>query len=85
LPWAEDERSSFLASSASYQGDLEAAGFVLEHSEPLTSAMAPSGGTRPRLSPAAVFGARFTERLGNNLAAARAGTVQPVLMVARAR
>jgi SAM-dependent methyltransferase len=84
LPWAEDERSSFLTSPETYQADLEAAGFVVERCENRTAAASPVGGARPTLSPAAVFGAKFTERLGNNLAAARAGIIQPVLMVARA-
>lgn len=85
LPWAEDERSSFVASPESYAADLEAAGFVVEHTENRAAAMATAGPTTQGLSPAAVFGPRFAERLHNNLDAVRAGVIQPVLMVARAR
>jgi short subunit dehydrogenase-like uncharacterized protein len=36
------------------------------------------------LTPAAVFGAGFVERIGNNIAATMAGTLGAVLLVARA-
>ena len=36
------------------------------------------------LTPAPVFGAGFVERIGNNIAAAMAGILAPVLIVARA-
>ena len=48
--------------------------------EPLTPARGgpPSGG----LDQAAVFGPAFAERIGNNLAAARAGVLAPMLLLA---
>lgn len=83
MPWAEDSRSSFLASPASYVRDLEAAGFTIVRTENRTAATAagPSG-PGPRLSTAAVFGARFIERIANNIAATRAGVLAPVLILA---
>ena len=85
LPWAVDERSSFVASPEDYVRDLTAAGFRVLRQENRMPALA--GGGPPRTGPdqAAVFGPAFTERLGNNLAAARAGVLAPVLVVAEAR
>lgn len=84
LPWAEDERSSFVATPEDYANSLEATGFAVESVENRTAALlVPSEGPH-RLSPAAVFGPPFTQRLAHNLQAARAGLIQPVLMVARA-
>lgn len=84
LPWAEDERSSFLAAPTEYAAILEAAGFTVEEQENRTAAMAGGSDAPPDLGPAAVFGASFADRFANNVAATRAGLVQPVVMVARA-
>ena len=80
LPWAVDERSSFVASPDDYARDLAAAGFRVVRQEPLTPARGgpPSGG----LDQAAVFGPVFAKRIGNNLAAARAGVLAPILILA---
>ena len=86
LPWAEDERSSFVATPEDYVRDLEGAGFTVDRTEDRTAATAgPPGGGPPRLSPAAVFGPRFVERIQNNIAATRTGILAPVLMLATAR
>jgi MPBQ/MSBQ methyltransferase len=83
LPWAEDERSSFVAAPEEYVRLLEAAGFTVTRNEDRTAATAgPGGGSRPALSPAAVFGPDFVERIQNNIAATRAGILAPVLMLA---
>lgn len=98
LPWAEDSRTSFVATPDDYVRDLEAAGFTVLRSEDRTAQTAgppgqagqagqprqPGQAGPPRLSPIAVFGPRFAERIGNNLAATRAGLLAPVLIVARA-
>lgn len=85
LPWAEDERSSFLCSPAEYTDALETAGFTIVRTEDRTMATAmPTDGPAPRLSPAAVFGPQFIERIRNNIAATRAGDLAPVLVLARA-
>lgn len=90
LPWAEDERSSFVAAPEDYVRDLEGAGFTVDRTEDRTAATAgpPNSGPPnegpPRLSPAAVFGPRFVTRLDNNIAATRAGTLAPVLILATA-
>ena len=62
---------------------LTAAGFRVEVDEDRTAAAAgpPAPGA---LTPAPVFGAGFVERIGNNIAAAMAGLLAPVLIVARA-
>lgn len=81
LPWAVDERSSFVAGPDDYVGDLTAAGFRVVRQENRMAAA--RGGPPPGgLDQAAVFGPAFAERLGNNLAAARAGLLAPILLVA---
>lgn len=83
LPWAEDERSSFVATPASYIADLTRAGFDVELVEDRTAEV---GGPPPAgpLGPHVVFGPGFAERIGNNVAATRAGLLAPVVIVARA-
>ncbi len=83
LPWADDERSSFVEDLAAYTTALEGAGFRVEEVEDRTTSTlgpAPTGG----LSPALVFGPAFVERVGNNVAATHAGTLGAILIVARA-
>lgn len=87
LPWAEDSRSSFVASPDEYARDLESAGFSVIATEDRTAQTAgppgPPDGSQ-RLSPIAVFGPQFGVRIGNNIAATRAGLLAPVLILARA-
>ncbi len=83
LPWAVDERSSFVEDVAAYTAALEGAGFSVEDVVDRTASTlgpAPSDG----LSPAMVFGQAFMERVGNNVAATRAGTLGAIVMVSRA-
>lgn len=83
LPWAEDERSSFVASPSAYTSALLQAGFAVVRTEDRTAATAGGGpGPQPRLSPAAVFGPRFVQRITNNIADTGTGTLAPVLIVA---
>jgi MPBQ/MSBQ methyltransferase len=83
MPWAEDERSSFVETVEDYRVALEAAGFGIDAVEDLTVSTA--GGPPPgALSPAAVFGPVFITRVGNNVAATRAGQLGSILVVARA-
>ncbi len=83
MPWAEDDRSSFVEGSADYVRQLEAAGFSVEDVEDRTaSTLGPAPGGP--LSPAAVFGGAFAERIGHNIAATRAGLLGAVLVLARA-
>lgn len=83
MPWAEDERSSFVRTEQEYAEALVTAGFVVERTEDRSSA----GGAPPRgapLSPAVAFGPGFVENMANNVAATRAGTLGAVLVLARA-
>ncbi len=84
LPWADSEASSFIETREGYAALLREAGFAVEHDEDRTPANA-AGGPPPAgaLTPGDLFGPAFGERLGNNIAAAMAGTLGAILMVAR--
>jgi SAM-dependent methyltransferase len=85
MPWAEDDRSSFVASPEEYGALLEGAGFKVVLAEDRTAAVAGPPQTGPGgLTPQAVFGPVFAERIGNNIAATKAGLLGAVLIVARA-
>jgi SAM-dependent methyltransferase len=82
LPWAVDDRSSFVGTPEEYAADLASAGFTLvevEDRTPHTAGPPPEGAVTPN----AVFGPEFAERIGNNVAATRAGLLAAVLMIAR--
>lgn len=83
LPWAVDERSSFVEPAGSYTAYLEAAGFTVAKVEDRTGSTLgpPPGGP---LSPMAVFGPAFGQRIGNNVAATKAGLLGAILVIARA-
>jgi MPBQ/MSBQ methyltransferase len=83
MPWAEDDSSSFVETRTRYAELLQAAGFHIESDEDRTAAVAgpPAPGS---LTPGALFGPGFAERIGNNIAATMNGILAPVLMVARA-
>jgi MPBQ/MSBQ methyltransferase len=83
LPWAEDERSSFVETPDDYVAHLEAAGFTVEEVEDRTASTLGPPPVGP-VSPVAVFGQVFAERVGNNIAGTRAGLLGAVLIVARA-
>jgi MPBQ/MSBQ methyltransferase len=82
LPWAGDERSSFVASPEAYVRDLTGAGFRVVRQENRMAAVARGGPAPGGLDQAAVFGPVFAERIGNNLAAARAGVLAPIVLLA---
>ena len=84
MPWADDERSSFVVSAEEYGAVLEAAGFEVVQTEDRTATAARPASGPGGLSPQAVFGPGFAERIGNNIAAAKAGMLAAVLIVARA-
>ena len=83
LPWAEDERSSFVETVADYRAHLERAGFEVEDAEDRTPATL---GPPPRgpVSNAVVFGPPFVRRIANNVAATKAGLLGAWLLVSRA-
>jgi MPBQ/MSBQ methyltransferase len=83
LPWADDERSSFVESADDYIRHLEAAGFTVDDVEDRTA----STMTPPPPGPvtnAVIFGPEFVERIGNNVEATKAGLLGAVLVLARA-
>lgn len=83
LPWAEDARSSFVETLEDYRRQLEAAGFTVEDVEDRTASTLgppPAG----QLSPVAVFGPAFAERIGHNVSATRAGLLGAFVVLARA-
>jgi SAM-dependent methyltransferase len=85
MPWADDERSSFVETVAEYHAALEAAGFEVVLTQDRTAQTAgPPPGANPALGPEVVFGTQFLRPLQNNIAATRAGLLAPVLVVAQA-
>lgn len=83
MPWAEDDRSSFVETPEQYVAHLEAAGFTVEDVDDRTASTLgppPTGA----LSPMTVFGPAFGQRIGNNIAATRAGQLGAFLVSARA-
>jgi MPBQ/MSBQ methyltransferase len=83
LPWAEDERSSFVETINDYARQLEAAGFTVEETEDRTISTSGPPPAGP-VTNAVIFGPRFMERIGNNVAATKAGLLGAVLIVASA-
>jgi SAM-dependent methyltransferase len=83
LPWADDERSSFVESADDYTRHLEAAGFTVEDVEDRTASTLGPPPSGP-VTNAVVFGQPFVERIGNNVAGTKAGLLGAILVVARA-
>ena len=83
MPWADDERSSFVESVDAYGEHLAAAGFTVEEVEDRTEAAAgpPAAGAIP---PDELLGPGFGQRLANNIAATKAGMLAAVLVLAQA-
>jgi SAM-dependent methyltransferase len=85
LPWADDERSSFVETRAAYVELLRSTGFAVERDENRAAAVAAAGPPAPgALTPADLFGAGFSERMMNNVGATMNGILAPVLIAARA-
>ena len=83
LPWAEDERSSFVETVADYRAHLETAGFEVEDEvdrTPTTLGPPPQG----PISNAVIFGPPFVHRIANNVAATKADLLGAWLFLARA-
>jgi MPBQ/MSBQ methyltransferase len=83
LPWAVDERSSFVESPDDYTQHLTDAGFTVELTEDRTRSVGPPPG-QGTLSPAVVFGPEFVRRIANNMRASDDGILAAVLIVGRA-
>lgn len=84
-PWAVDEQSSFVESQEAYETHLVAAGFrIVPAPLPTPEFAGPPqpGAGPPPLSPAAIFGEAFADRLANNIAAHKAGLLAAVPIVA---
>jgi cyclopropane fatty-acyl-phospholipid synthase-like methyltransferase len=83
MPWAGDERSSFVATVDEYRDALETSGFQVDAVEDRTAVIARTPPTGP--GPGVVFGPEFAERIGNNMAATQAGTLAAVMILASRR
>ena len=83
LPWAEDERSSFVETPEDYTRQLEAAGFSIEDVEDRTATTLRPPQPGP-VNNAVVFGPEFVRRIGNNIEATKSGLLGAVLVLARA-
>ena len=83
LPWAEDARSSFVETVDQYAEALVSAGFTVEEIEDRTASTLGPPADGP-LSPAAVFGPVFVQRVGHNVQATRAGLLGAIVVLARA-
>jgi MPBQ/MSBQ methyltransferase len=82
LPWAEDERSSFVERADDYTRQLEAVGFTVEDVEDRTPST--MGGPPPGpVSNAVIFGPGFMERIGKNIEATKAGLLGAFVIIAR--
>lgn len=84
LPWAADERSSFVETADHYVAALTAAGFtqieVEDRTGPVPGAPPPNAGP----GPADVLGPVYVEGVSNHIAATRAGLLGGVIVLARA-
>jgi SAM-dependent methyltransferase len=85
MPWADDERSSFVETPAQYVEALEAAGFVVESVEDRTaSTTGPAAVPGPDgLGPGVLFGPTFRRRIENNVTATSRGLLCATEVVAR--
>ena len=83
MPWAEDRRSSFVETVGEYTAHLATAGFTVMEVEDRTESTLGPPPDGP-VSPMTIFGAPFRARIGNNVAATRAGRLGAVLVIARA-
>lgn len=85
MPWADTDVSSFVEARERYAELLAGAGFTVEHDEDRSHAIAAAGPPASgELTPGDLFGPGFAERMLNNIGATMAGTLAPVVMVARA-
>lgn len=83
MPWAVDERSSFVESPHQYAHQLTTAGF--EVVDTVNRSREVTGGPRPGgLDATVLFGPEFARRIENNVAATKAGDLGAIVMVARA-
>ena len=83
LPWAEDERSSFVETAQAYRDHLHEAGFTVVDVEDRTASTAGPPPAGP-VTNAVVFGDAFVRRIGNNISATKAGLLGAVLLLAKA-
>ena len=83
IPWAEDRRSSFVETAERLH---RRPGHRGVHGRVGRGPYSPHLGPPPPgpVSPMAIFGAPFRARIGNNVAATRAGRLGAILVIARA-
>lgn len=84
LPWAVDERSSFVETAEDYVSALRAAGFTRVEVEDRTGPVPGAPPPNQQVGPADILGPVYLEGVANHIAATRAGLLGGVLMIARA-
>lgn len=84
LPWAADERSSFVESADAYVEALTAAGFGDIEMHDRTGPVPGAGPPDPRLTAGAILGSRYIEAVGNHIDATRDGLLGGALILGRA-
>jgi SAM-dependent methyltransferase len=84
LPWAVDERSSFVEAADDYVAALAAAGFVQIEVEDRTGPVPGAPPPSVQVGPADILGPAYVAGVTNHISATRAGLLGGVLIHARA-
>jgi len=84
MPWAEDQRTSFLETLEAYSGFLKAAGFFIEGIDDRTESILGPRPDAPAVSPVDVYGPVYALGVSNYVAAAKSGVLRAVLILATA-
>lgn len=84
LPWALDDRSSFVETGDEYLAALTAAGFAEVEVEDRTGPVPGAPPPNQQLGPADILGPTCIEGVTNHIAATRAGLLGGLLIFARA-
>jgi ubiquinone/menaquinone biosynthesis C-methylase UbiE len=84
LPWAVDQRSSFVETADHYVAALTAAGFAQTEVEDRTGPVPGAPPPTASVGPADILGPVYVEGVTNHIAATRAGLLGGVIMLTRA-
>lgn len=84
LPWAVDERSSFVETAEDYVAALTAAGFEQIEVEDRTGPVPGASPPNQQLGPADILGPVYVQGVTNHIAATKAGLLGGILVATRA-